>query len=301
MFGYVKPNLPELKVREKERYEAWYCGLCRSLGKRYGQKARLLLSYDCAFLAMFLSSVRGEASPCEKHLCPVHPLRGKKPMVRRENPAFDYAADICVILAKFKLRDDVRDGKPLRRTLSLPLLRAFSKAKKRLPEVYAAVEKSVTELAAIEKAKLPSPDSAANTSGEMLRAIMVNAPLPEDLPAPGEIRLILSEIGFFIGRTVYLLDAWDDREKDLKKKLYNPFNLSGAKEEDAEFLVNFSINSAISAYNLLEERLRSDLGVLHNVFYEGLFNAWDGINRKAFARKKKKGTATNNERTDKAK
>ena len=70
--------------------------------------------------------------------------------------------------------------------------------------------------------------------GEMLRAIMENAPLPDELPALGDIRRIISELGFFIGRTVYLLDAWDDREKDLKKKLYNPFNLSDAKEEDAE-------------------------------------------------------------------
>ncbi len=284
MFGYVKPNIPELRVREKERYEAWYCGLCRSLGKRYGQKARLLLSYDCAFLAMFLSSVRGESSSCEKHICPVHPLRKKKLMVRRENPALDYASDVCLILAKFKLKDDVRDGRPLKKALSLPLLRAFKKAKKRLPEVYAAVEKSVGDLAAVEKDMTSSPDIAANTSGEMLRAIMANAPLPEELPAIEDIRRILPELGFFIGRAVYLLDAWDDREKDAKKKLYNPFNLSGMKEEDAEFAINISVNSAISAYNLLQERLHSDRGVLDNIFYEGLFAAWDRINRKACAR-----------------
>ncbi len=287
MFGYIKPNLPELKVREKDRYEAWYCGLCRSLGKRYGQKSRLLLSYDCAFLAMFLSSVRGESSPCEKHICPVRPLGKKKLTVRRENPALDYASDVCLILAKFKLKDDVRDGRPLKKALSLPLLRAFKKAKKRLPEVYAAVEKSVSDLAAVEKDMIPSPDIAANTSGEMLRAIMANAPLPEELPAIEDIRRILPELGFFIGRAVYLLDAWDDREKDVKKKLYNPFNLSGMKEEDAEFLVNISVNSAISAYNLLQERLQTDLGVLNNIFYEGLFAAWDGINKKARLREAK--------------
>ena len=111
MFGYIRPNLPELKVREKERYEAWYCGLCRSLGKRYGQASRLVLSYDGAFLAMLLSAVTDRPSPCEKHLCPVHPLKKKKAMVQRENPALDYAADVCVILADFKLRDDAQDGK----------------------------------------------------------------------------------------------------------------------------------------------------------------------------------------------
>ena len=303
MFGYIRPNLPELKVREKDRYEAWYCGLCRSLGKRYGQKARLLLSYDSAFLGMLLSSVMGEPSPCEKHRCPVHPLQKKKLMVPRENPALDYASDVCVILAIFKLRDDAADGKPLKRVLSLPLLRAFKKAKRYRPEVYAAVEKSVSDLAAIEKDRTPSPDLAANTSGNMLRAIFENAPLPADYQSPDEVREILSELGFFVGRTIYLLDAWDDREKDLKKDLYNPFNLSDAKEEDAEFLVNFSINSAISAYNLLQDRLRSDRGVTDNVFYEGLFAVWDGLLSKGPKSNEQKdadesAAVTDNERTE---
>ena len=32
MFGYVRPNRDELKVRELRDYEALYCGLCRALG-----------------------------------------------------------------------------------------------------------------------------------------------------------------------------------------------------------------------------------------------------------------------------
>ncbi|MBO4878707.1 MAG: hypothetical protein J5544_00440 [Clostridia bacterium] len=277
MFGYIRPNLPELKVREKERYEAWYCGLCRSLGKRYGQASRLVLSYDGAFLAMLLSAVTDRPSPCEKHLCPVHPLKKKKAMVQRENPALDYAADVCVILADFKLRDDAQDGKALRRAVSLPLRRAFRKAKRLRPEVYAAVESSIAELTRIEEEKLPSPDLAANTSGDMLRGIMANAPLPEELPEREAIAEVLPELGFFLGRTIYLCDAWEDREKDEKHGLYNAFNLAGTTREEAEFLANFSINSAISAYNLIEEKLGSDRGIADNIFYEGLFSVWDGI------------------------
>ena len=63
MFGYIKPNIPELRVREKARYDAWYCGLCRRLGARYGTAARALLSFDCTFLALLAASVSGEDSP----------------------------------------------------------------------------------------------------------------------------------------------------------------------------------------------------------------------------------------------
>ena len=33
MFGYIKPFKPELKVREFDTYQAFYCGLCRQLCK----------------------------------------------------------------------------------------------------------------------------------------------------------------------------------------------------------------------------------------------------------------------------
>ena len=41
MFGYVRPNRDELKVRELRDYEALYCGLCHALGRLHGFFARL--------------------------------------------------------------------------------------------------------------------------------------------------------------------------------------------------------------------------------------------------------------------
>ena len=283
MFGYVKPNIPELRVREKQRYEAWYCGLCRSLGRRYGQISRLLLSYDGAFLAMFVSACSGFPSPCEKHTCPTRPLAKKKVMVSGENPALDYAADVCVILAKFKLDDDVRDGRPMRAAAKLPFLGAFRKAKRNRPAVYALVSEKLGELTGIEKQREPSADLAANCFGGLMRGVFENAPAGE---AGGENRAVLSEFGFWLGRVIYLLDAWDDREKDEKRGLYNPFNLCGASREDAEYSVNFSINSAISAYDLLKAE-HPDLRIVENILHEGFFAVFDGIAAKAETKAKK--------------
>ena len=54
MFGYVMANRPELKIREYDRYRAYYCGLCRALKKEYGLLGRLTLNYDMTFLVMLL-------------------------------------------------------------------------------------------------------------------------------------------------------------------------------------------------------------------------------------------------------
>ena len=51
MLGYVKIDKGELKVREYEVYCGYYCGICKSIGRRYGQLPRMALSYDAAFPA----------------------------------------------------------------------------------------------------------------------------------------------------------------------------------------------------------------------------------------------------------
>ena len=52
MFGYIRTDVPEMRVRENEYYRAVYCGLCRAQGKCTGQCSRFTLNYDIVFLAL---------------------------------------------------------------------------------------------------------------------------------------------------------------------------------------------------------------------------------------------------------
>lgn len=295
MFGYITPNIPELRVRDKTRYEAWYCGLCRCLGKRYGLVSRACLSYDCAFLAMLIHSLKSceiygrdagsecacchEASyhsidgyaplPCSPHACPFKPFSRKRAMIDGESPALDFAAAVCVMLSMYKLSDDVEDGKPLHSVAKLPLYRAFFKAKRDYPTVASSLADNLAKLSAIEKKRITSPDTAADSFGGLLRDVLVAS------PAPHGNAQALSELGYHLGRYIYLLDAWDDRRSDEKHRLYNPFVLSNTDRARAEFLISFSINSAISAYNLLE--VRYDRELIDNIVLQGCFAAADRI------------------------
>lgn len=289
LYGYVRANIPELKVREKQRYEAWYCGLCRSIGKRYSLLSRLVLSYDSAFLAMLLSDVSGIVSPCEKHTCPVRPLGAKKLMVR-DGTALAYAADVCVILAEFKIRDDAQDGKKMRKAAMLPLRRTFKKAKRNAPELYRAVREGIEKLNAVETERDSSLDLAANAFGAIMRDVFRLAPLSiADEETEERTRAVLSELGYWLGRAIYFLDAWDDRAEDEKRGLYNPFLITNTSKEDADFEINYSINSAISAYNLLDcgGMHAPDRGIEDNVFYLGLFSMWDSVAGGANRKKKR--------------
>ena len=46
MFGYIIVNKQELKFREFDVYQSYYCGLCQSLKERFGRRGQLTLSYD---------------------------------------------------------------------------------------------------------------------------------------------------------------------------------------------------------------------------------------------------------------
>ena len=49
MFGFVVASLGTVSDEEKARYQALYCGLCRTLRDRYGQVSRLTLTFDLTF------------------------------------------------------------------------------------------------------------------------------------------------------------------------------------------------------------------------------------------------------------
>ena len=53
MYGYISCSRDSLNAEEQERYQEIYCGLCRKLGREYGQLGRLSLSYDMTFLILF--------------------------------------------------------------------------------------------------------------------------------------------------------------------------------------------------------------------------------------------------------
>ena len=45
MFGYVTIYHKGLEKPELDRYQAYYCGLCRTLGQKYGLPGQLTLRF----------------------------------------------------------------------------------------------------------------------------------------------------------------------------------------------------------------------------------------------------------------
>ena len=268
MFGYVRPLKGELKVREWETYRAAYCALCAALGRRHGLLAQMFLNYDFTFLVLLLlpAERRPQLSTCR---CPARLWCTKKPCLKA-HPALDLAADESVILTWWKLRDGVSDGpfwKSLGcRALCLLLRRAYRRSSAACPEFDETTRICLEELAELERENCPSLDRPADTFARILRAAA---------PPTGDVRRdrAMGEFLYHVGRWIYLLDAWDDRQEDQRTGSYNPMltrfsGQSEGHEEAVRLTLRHSRNLASSACALLE--LGCWQGIVENILYYGL-------------------------------
>ena len=261
MFGYIRPMECELKVREQSEYRAYYCGLCKQIGARYGLLARMLLNYDCAFLAAFLSAMQAETPFCNKR-CHLRPLRKKQPMAC-QSPALAYAADVNVLLSWYAALDQWRDSRNIG-ALLLKLL--FNPSRRRAealnPALAAEINRSLKRLGELEASNAACTDEPSDAFGELMRQVILHA------PGLDEATLRCCGWMFYnLGRWVYLADAWDDRQKDRKRGEYNPFLAAGTSEADAEFLLNVSLAEMEKAFDLLE--FPGQHGLVDNIVYLG--------------------------------
>lgn len=169
MLGYVKIDRGELKVREYEIYCGYYCGVCKSIGRRYGQLPRMALSYDAAFLAIMLEALSDRPdAPVQEH-CIGHHIK-KKTIIRNE--AIDYAADVMLILAWHKLLDDAHDENKIVAKAAAGLLKGiYKKLRTRHPALCEGIEEHLHELAVLEKEKCEKLDAAAEAFAKIMEII----------------------------------------------------------------------------------------------------------------------------------
>ncbi|MDI9461137.1 MAG: DUF5685 family protein [Saccharofermentanales bacterium] len=220
MFGYIRPDKPELLMREFARFRACYCGICKTISENHGQIPRLAVSYDLTFLALLLLALSAKDAIVVQDTCVLNPFK-KKPILR-DHVALNFSADMAVLLTWLKAQDDAVDEKKIRGRL---LSCGFASAGKRIlsvyPELGEAISTGIKELAADETG--PPDPAVAEKFGSILAKIFAEG-AKQVLPAlPDEIVQALTIGGARLGCWAYLIDAIDDLDKDLHNNEWNPF------------------------------------------------------------------------------
>lgn len=288
MFGYVVINEPELRVREVDLYRSYYCGLCEDLHESYGRFGQLTLNYDTSFLGLLLTSLyEPEDEQYLQSSCIVHPL-SRRP--KRRNRYTQYAADLTILLSWYSMRDNWEDEQQIRGLVMSGLLHgAFSKARERHPEKAQVIADCLGRLHNLEKqgggqsndpAQSPcpgevNPDQAGACFGELMAELF--ACRHDEWEQP------LRQMGFYLGKFIYLLDAYDDLEDDEEYGSFNPLLpvRKRMQKEGADFdayvraLLTMLMASCTRAFEILP--IVENIDILRNILYAGVWTRFEEI------------------------
>ncbi len=272
MLGYVKAYKPNLKMSEYELYRGVYCSLCKNLGRRYSPLAQLFLSFDFTLAALITLSLKDEKCRFLHSRCPYNPA--KKCLKCADSSYLDSCADAVIITVYYKLLDNLHDKgikDKILAALIFPIIALMHKKAKRLsPETDSITKAAIKKQNTAEKTG-SGIDAAAEPSARALADIF-------SLGLDGDEKLIVSTLGYMVGRFVYILDAVDDLEKDMKSGNFNPFsgeitdfsNLLQKRSfaDKAQQMLNLTQNEAVAAFDLLETKRFGS--IISNIIYDGL-------------------------------
>ena len=273
LLGYVKAFKPEMKIKDYELYRGIYCSLCRALGRLYSPLAQLFLSYDFAFAAVLRLAAGDESCAFSQKRCPYNPA--KKCMICGSKKELEFCAHAVIITVFHKVKDNLHDGGVKSKILAAMLYPIVSlmhkKAVRLAPEVEEIISKSMALQAETEKKKDVCLDEAAHPSADALGRIMSHG-------FSGEKADALYKLGYMVGRTVYVIDAADDLEADIKNGSFNPFKAEYGDIKNAVVrekfakrvreIFNLTQSSAMDALDSLEKKRFED--ILENIVFDGI-------------------------------
>lgn len=268
MFGYIVVNQPELRIREWEMYHSYYCGLCRILKQKYGRVGQSTLSFDMTFVLMLLSGLYEPETVCGKSRCVMHP--GKKHEYRY-NELTEYAADMNMLLAEYKCLDDWKDdGKRLRLMTARILGRRTGESKRRYAKKLEQIAVSMEKLSRAEEQGVTDLDRMAGYFGQVMSRVVT---CRED-----EWTSILHRFGFYLGKFIYLLDAYEDLEEDIKKNRYNPLReryQAPDFEQSYQDILTMMMSACCREFEQLP--ILDNVEILRNILYSGVWSRYKAV------------------------
>lgn len=279
MFGYVTVNRETLSPENESRYRAYYCGLCRSLRERHGLTGALTLSNDMTFLSIVLSGMYEPAEKSGSERCIMHPMK-KHDWLTSETS--DYAADMNVMLAYHLCMDSWRDEKKLISIAEAGLIkRGYEWVKRLYPEKCEFIGDMIRALSDIESVSPDGDiDKPTNIVGELIGEIFAYR--------NDEWKSALTRMGAALGRFIYIMDAYDDLPKDLKKGCYNPLKpISDVVDYEDRCLDMLTMHIAECTGEFEMLPIIRDAGLIRNVLYSGVWAKYAYIQTRKDKDKKK--------------
>ena len=279
MFGYININQKIMTEENRKAYQAYYCGLCQRLKSNCGAKGQMLLNYDMTFLIVLLTGLYELTNESSEITCALHPTRKRQVWI---NEATDYAADMNLIVAYHNLIDDWKDEKAYTKKAFAKMLdKDYARVIEKYPRQVHAVEEFMRKTDEVEARGETNLDVVAGLTGEMLGEIFC---WRED-----EWQEELRTLGFYMGKFIYIMDAYEDYGEDRRKKEYNPLVYAMRESADdmdtlCRLLLTSMMSECAKSFERLPILLHAD--ILRNVLYSGVWSKYEYVQAKKKKRRK---------------
>ncbi|HQU86793.1 MAG TPA: DUF5685 family protein [Pyrinomonadaceae bacterium] len=230
MFGLMRVKKCGMTAEEKEFRRQSYCGTCKTIGSLYGQKSRFLLNHDTVFLAEILTALSDEnVSEREKSYKSFNCLSLPKNDLPK---SLQFAATANLILTEFKLADHISDENKRRYKFAQKsfseefktaqtLLNGWNFPLDEVKELLNSQKSRENESNSLEDFSFPTAQTTAIFFREGIKQIARN-----------ELENSAFELGFEFGKLIYLIDAFEDYEKDFRKGSFNAFRAAFDLKEE---------------------------------------------------------------------
>jgi len=239
MFGYINPDRPHMFVKDEALYQALYCGMCKSIGKGCGNFAKSALTYDTAFLSALLHNIADCDVKIEKRRCALHLIK-RRPMAKPDDMSILLGC-ANTALAYYKLLDDKADGDK-KGMFAFLYKRGYKRALKRHPAIAEIINDCSSRQRQLEEDNCEIIDAACEPTAKMMERLsdyVLGKYATEDTRG----------LCYDVGKWIYLADALDDYDKDVKKGRYNVLYKAFKKPLKCEAVaahgeeINFIFNS----------------------------------------------------------
>lgn len=271
MFGYIIVNKAEMKFKEFDVYHSFYCGICRELKRKYGVCGQMALSYDMTFLAILLTGLYEPQTRRGSCKCVAHPFESHE---TRNNIYTEYAADMNMLFAYYKCQDDWEDERKVWKLLYGKLLEGKTE---KLKGIYAEKIRKINllmrDFSDTEKSKGADIDTLGGLFGKVMAEMMAAR---EDEWAES-----LRRLGFFLGKFIYLCDAYEDIEQDIKKGTPNPLKQKYESidfEEECKTILMMMMSECCKEFERLP--ILENVEILRNILYSGVWCRYQAVREK---------------------
>lgn len=262
MFGLMKPRSCS-KGEKNLHHRLNYCGTCKTMGNLYGQKSRFLLNHDTVFLSELLTVISGKAEESEYWSKAYHSYNCfSLPRSTEEMPIeLQLSATATVILTSYKISDHITDSGHFIWLLGQKLFsKSFRDASRNLKAWNFPLEEMDSYLLSQSRREseslklrdlkssqeildyLAEPTAKATALFFQHGAKLVNQPAQEDL---------MHKIGLNFGTIAYLIDAYEDYSKDLRKNEFNALRAAFSSGESLSIKEKSNVSEII--WRLAEE------------------------------------------------